>query len=189
MIHCIGNSHTHIFRELGVNIFHIGPVTATGIAQHRHIILNTLEKINKEDDKIIFVFGEIDFRKHLPVEIFKKNKNFEETIQFSADEYLRNILYFKNLGYNISIWASAPTLPKLETEDSAYYGTMLQRNSITNYFNKYLEELCKKNDIIFLSIWHKVVLENGETNMEYLDIYSHFNTKTHPFIIEELKKL
>lgn len=68
------------------------------------------------------------------------------------------------------------------------YGSCLERNTVTEKFNDYLEELCNKNSIGFISIFKKMVDSNKITNPYYLDNWQgshmHLSQTSMPLIIE-----
>lgn len=213
MIHCIGDSHVSVFtgkdgmpfvwnRNQRSNdtteyfrTYRIGPATATGLYSKISIIDNIIEyaPINKEKDKILFCFGEVDIRAHITKEYLLKNKEINSLIKDSIDEYFKVILYYKNLGYDMMVWGPIASW----SDDKAYttgpsFGTCLERNDVTRSFNTYLEALCIENNIIFISIFDEMLLENGNTNPIYLDewhgCHIHLVQTAFSLIIEKFKE-
>lgn len=216
MIHCIGDSHAAIFSGCKEMIdiwsphartknesnffkaYRIGPSTATGLATKIPFIngILTFSPVDKINDKVMFCFGEIDIRAHIMKEHLEKNKDLDELIRNSIDEYFKTVLFYKKLGYNMMIWGPIASW----NESKPYtgpgwptYGTNLQRNHVTRLFNEYLERKCKDNDIPFITIFYDMLMEDGKTNPIFLDDWDechiHLIPSSFDFVVKKFKNM
>jgi len=205
MIKVIGDSHVSIFQgKDGIvdlyspllrnqiknppfEIYRLGAPTATGISNWRRNIDDVLMFCNKSD-KILFSFGEIDCRAHLPKEIHLKGKDFKLTIEFSVNEYFKTILHYKQVkGWNVCVLGPSPS-HFVDGNFDVTYGTNIQRNIITSGFNKFLEEKCNMYSVPFVCLFDEILTQDGRTNPKYMDGWVHLNKLALPLLIEELKK-
>jgi hypothetical protein len=213
MIHCIGDSHISVFtgydemppiwnhlsrsndRTDYFRSYRIGPATATGLGSKISIIDDIIIRgpVDKEKDIILFCFGEVDIRAHLSREYLEKNKDIDELIKFSVDEYMRIVLLYKSRGYNVMIWSPIASF----SDDKPYttgpfFGSCSERNFVTRKFNNYLETLCKENNIEFISIFEDMLLDGEKTNPIYLDNWDgchiHLIQTSFPLIVKKFKE-
>jgi|694.fasta_scaffold115020_3 hypothetical protein len=209
MIHCIGDSHSAVFsgkeemqpiwpqrsddKTEYFKSYRIGPATAYQLETKSPIIndiINTVVDIN--NDYVLFCFGEVDIRAHLIKQMETQNKPMELIVHECVDRYFNVLLKYKNMGVKVLVWG-----PIASWHDSKRYtggpsfGTMIERNNTTKEFNRYLEELCVKNDITFISIFDKMTDENNITIPEYLDNWEgshiHLSQTAMPLIINSFK--
>lgn len=187
MIYVIGDSHVSIFTgtneiipvmELicsqNYSCCRVGPATAYAIYYYRKQITEIITNYVKEEDKVLFSFGEVDIRAHIAKEYLKDKTKLGHTIKDVVDEYFKTILFYKSYGIDIGIWAPIASHrdPMIDTEPT--YGTNYERNLITKTFNYYLESCCKIHKIPFFSIFDYMLMEDGTTNSLYLNDY-HLN--------------
>lgn len=212
MIHCIGDSHVSVFsgqdemppiwntnfrsRDITpyFKTYRIGPATAYQSYSKIPIIENIIiqSPINKETDSILFCFGEVDIRAHLILQSYTQDKTIETLVKECVDRYIQTILYFKNNGFNVLVWGPIASCSDIKPYTTGpCYGTELERNDTTRLFNNYLEELCNKNEITFLSIFKKMLFEDGKTNPLYLDNWDgchiHLIMTAYDLIMNEFK--
>jgi hypothetical protein len=204
MIHCIGDSHASIFsgneemQEIwpkrsndklkNFKSYRIGPATAYQLDSKKYIINEIIEHINKEIDYVLFCFGEVDIRAHLKKQIDLQKKDLKTIVKECVDKYFDVILYYKNQKINIMVWGPIASWDIQKPYDGPSYGTCLERNEIAREFNEYLKSLCLKNDIEFISIFNKMILSDGRTDVNYLDSSGiHLNENSIPIILETFK--
>jgi hypothetical protein len=210
MIHCIGDSHSAVFsgkeemqpiwpersddRTDFFRSYRIGPATAYQLENKIPIIneiINTI--VDGENDSILFCFGEVDIRAHLIKQSELQNKPILEIVKECVDRYFQVLMYYKSYGYSVMAWG-----PIASWHDSKKYtggpsfGTCLERNTATKQFNEYLEELCNKESIGFVTIFHNMVDENNITIPEYLDNWEgshmHLSQTSMPLILQAFKE-
>jgi len=211
MIHCIGDSHAAVFSGEEVmqpiwsagqrsndqtpyfRSYRIGAATAYQLSNKISTIINIIETspINKETDKILFCFGEVDIRAHLLEQSSIQNKNIESIVKECVNRYFDVINYFKDLGYSVMVWGPIASWNQPKIYGGPSFGTNLERNNATKIFNEYLESLCKNEDIEFLTIFYDMLLDNGETNPDSLDDWDgahiHLSQRMFPKVIEKFK--
>lgn len=214
--HCIGDSHASIFSGNGgvqpqwpslandtlkyFRSYRIGPATAYNSITKKHIIDSiVVNKVNKDEDRIIFCFGEVDCRVHV-----KRFMNFNKAdMRTVVDEiigrYMTVVKLYKDNGYDVGVWGPIASYPDdniekvhldfmLNYEKVKDFGTTKERNEIAKYFNDKLKEVCEENDIHFMTIFYDMVDDNLLTDKKYLDYAIHLNDKSVPLIINEFEK-
>lgn len=196
MIHCIGNSHVWLFNGesdenfpptkqilSGFRTHHLGPIIAYNFMDH-HLpkVLEILKNIPKTDS-VMLIVGEVDCRWHLPFQAHQQNKSNEEIVKECLDRFFPALLMIKNLGYKVYGWGTHPTTthdhmdPPGDGVTGPVFGNVENRNQICLLWNTYLKELCEKNDMEYISIYHHLVDENNITKMEYFRDYCHLSNK------------
>lgn len=197
MIHCIGDSHASFFsgkNEMqpiypeysdGQNkyfkSYRIGPATAYNLVSKigiiNHIIINNYNSNN--NDYIMFIFGEVDCRLHLGI-----HNNIEECVE----RYFNVIKFYNDNNYNVLIYGVVASCPDYKTHESTpYFGTCLERNERTIKFNNLLKLKAYECGIKFISIFDEMLLEDGNTNGDFLHDHIHISQYAMPFVIEKLK--
>jgi hypothetical protein len=187
MIHCIGDSHSAVFsgkeemqpiwpqRSDDITPFfksyRIGPATAYQLENKISIINEIIySNVNIETDYVLFCFGEVDIRAHLIKQMKLQNKTMYEIVKECVDKYFNVLLKYKELGVKVIVWGPiASWHESKEYTGGPSFGSCLERNLVTEEFNRYLEEQCNQNQIKFVTIFHKMIDENKITKSEYLD--------------------
>ena len=117
MIYTFGNSHSHVFTNSLPSTFGVGeknndfftsvslgPTIAYNFYDHHYGNLlkfaNELE-INKTNDYIMLIVGEVDCRVHLPKQIELQDKPMVEVIRECADRFFRTYLDLKEKGFKV----------------------------------------------------------------------------------------
>jgi hypothetical protein len=210
MIHCIGDSHSAVFsgkEEMQpiwpipsndispyFRSYRIGAATAYQLANKIPIIDSIINsRVNKDVDKVLFCFGEVDIRAHLKKQMEVKNEPITSIVRECVDRYFDVIQHYKNMGIDMLVWG-----PIASWHDSKKYtggpsfGTNIERNNITKEFNDYLKELCSKNNIGFVSIFYDMVNSNNETIPTFLDDWDgshiHLSQRSMPLIIKRFEE-
>lgn len=210
MIHCIGDSHSAVFsgkeemqpiwpqrsddRTPFFKSYRIGPATAYQLETKIPVIDEIIHlNVNVDTDYVLFCFGEVDVRAHLIKQMELQNKTVYEIVKECVDRYFKVLLRYKEAGIKVIAWG-----PIASWHESKKYiggpsfGTCLERNIVTEEFNNYLEEVCTKNDIGFVSIFYKMIDENKITKPEYLDNWEgshmHLSQTSMPLILESFSE-
>ena len=191
VIHCIGNSHVNIFKGGDVIIsgvdtiplfktHYIGPIIAYNFYDHHYpaALEYILENVNKDNDYIMFIVGEVDCRWHIPKQAENQNKPPFEIVDECIKRYFKSLVDLKNQGYKLIGWGGHPSTTAGHDDDvnKPVYGDCLTRNAITKYWSKSLEEKCHKYDIPFTSIIDDLIDDDGLTKMEYFLDYCHLKS-------------
>ena len=93
-------------------------------------------------------------------------------------------------GIRLLVW-NVPASSREDVESGEYstYGSCVQRNETTRLFDRMLEEECRKRQIVFVSIFDKLVDEEGLTKTWYYADPVHLSQRAMPLIFEELRRL
>ncbi len=211
MIHCIGDSHSAVFsgkEEMQpiwpqrsddklefFRSYRIGPATAYQLENKIPILNNVIDSVvDKVNDKVLFCFGEVDIRAHLIRQMSLLNIGISEVVAQCVDRYFNVIKYYKDRGYNMMVWGPiASWHESREYTGGPSFGSCLDRNNVTKEFNRYLKQLCDVNQVVFVSIFDKMVDENNITIPAYLDdwdgCHMHLSQRSMPLILESFKEL
>lgn len=210
MIHCIGDSHASVFcgkeemqpiwpirsddRTPYFNTYRIGPATAYQLENKIPIIDEIFNKmVDKDEDYIMFCFGEVDIRAHLLKQVELQKRPYQDIVKECVDRYFKVLLHYKHLGFRIIAWGPIASWHESKPYTGGpSFGTCQERNAVTKEFNRYLEELCNNNSIGFVTIFHKMCDENLNTNPYYLDNWEgshmHLSQTAMPLILESFKE-
>jgi hypothetical protein len=204
IIHLIGNSHTHTFSANPSHIesinpasgklrcYHIGPVIAYNFYEHYLPIIKTeyLAKIDKDNDYICFIIGEVDCRIHLPQQADIQNRTDEDIVAECVSRFSR--VYEALEGYKFIVFGTHPTTTEphsMDRRERPIYSSMERRNNICVLWNRYMKELADNNGFPFISIYDYLVDENNCTKMEYFFDYCHLKAdRVWPLVYAEFKK-
>ena len=191
-IHTIGDSHSNFGNINLPEIIHhwiFGILCYSfGIGKLNRVNIKNYHDI-RDDDVVIFCFGEIDCRCHIKKFITKENdytKIIDNLINNYVDAVKVNINQYSNLTtclYNVI----PPTREYCLQSQDIYpiIGTDEERKSYHLYFNKKLKEACAINNFIFFDIYDKYTDEYGFLKEEYKDNSVHINDGI--FICEFMK--
>jgi hypothetical protein len=219
--HCIGDSHASFFSG-SVNkdnfmvqpqwpsksndviplfrSYRIGPSTAYNLMYKKYILDDIISKsVNKEKDRVVFCFGEVDCRVHVRRFMDINNVIMEVVVNQIVERYMEVINFYKNNGYDVAVWGPIASFPdehidKVNLDFMITYekvkdlGNTKERNLITKFFNERLKEECEKNDIDFVTIFYDMVNENLLTNKTYVDKAIHLNRNSIPLMINQFEK-
>jgi hypothetical protein len=181
-IFCVGNSHVNIFKGIDevfgndeLDLFttiYIGPTIAYNFYEHHYPqVLEQLaySKINKDEDYVMLIVGEVDCRWHLPKQAEIQKANVKVLVEECIDRYFRCYLDLIDKGYKVIIWGGHPSTTSGHCEDLSQpvYGKCQYRNKNTRFWNDYMEKLSKENNIPFISIIKYLIDKNNLTKMEY----------------------
>jgi len=205
-IYCIGDSHTSIFSgEDGIinssnwsihdkfNIYIKGPDLAYTMLDKLDEINNIL-KIVPLESYVLLCFGEIDCRAQFIKQSKKIEKNVEDIIIECAERYIEFAKNVQKNGYKIILWGVTPCIvnqphwyyyeKNLNVFDCPY-GSYEERMYCKKLFNNILKEKTKKNNMLYLSIWNKIVSKKNTKKEYFLDDIHLDSKKVLPFIIDE----
>jgi lysophospholipase L1-like esterase len=141
----------------------------------------------KTTDYIFLCFGEIDIRNHIGFQSEKNKITISECIKICVDRYMETVLYLKNKGWKIGIYASPPS--SVGNRSHIDYSDVVTRNKMTIEFNEYLKMHCQKSDIIFKDISKKLMLPDGTTDQKFIMDDIHLSQQAMPIILQEFADL
>ena len=209
MIICLGDSHSSVFSQeekiisqwpkKDFKIFsnfkpiRIGPATAYNLEKKVKLLNKILNKtFYFNGDYVLFCFGEVDIRAHLIKQSKLQNLDLEYLIKECVDRYVAAIKKVRPIRpIKKAIFAPIASWSNDKPYDGPSFGTNLERNNVTKTFNNYLNQMCKKNDIIFISIFEDMLNDDGTTNSKYLDDFGtgiHLSQQSMPLILKKLKR-
>lgn len=201
MIYVIGDSHVSVFSgakkivpfyDPRLNRWdetpyfttcRIGPIIAYNVFNKINMFQSILDRLNKTNDIILFNYGEIDCRVHLPKRASDRGEDINFTIQDCVNRYAD--LLNRLSEWKIFFTGVHPTTWLESSKDMPIFGSEIHRNTITKIFNDKLQ--LKTNRVI--SIFDKLINEDMTTKREYYMDHLHLDgSKTIGLIIEEFKK-
>lgn len=176
-IHTFGDSHgSNIFSGWkdceGIKCNHLGPMLCYTFGNKRGRFNIDKYKV-RDNDTIIFCFGEIDCRCHIWKHI-NESRTYENIIDNIIEKYVESIkrCVIKKLK-NVCIYNVVPPVEKSRfLNENKYYpllGSDEDRKNYTLYFNSCIERVCNENGWIFFDVYNKYVDERGFLKMELSD--------------------
>ena len=188
----VGDSHCYAGWEnislLNINIksLHLGPKLMYSFGNSKMKVINNSN--SKNIDVIIFCFGEIDIRCHVP----KYKDEYEKVIENLVENYIDTIKFnVKDLSnIKVCIYNIPPPSKSFEVKNKKFpfVGTDQERKIYALTINEKLRELCKKNNFIFIDIYSFYCNDEGFLNKQVRDGSVHIK-ETKPlinFILENL---
>ena len=153
----------------------IGPVLCYSFGREKLKRCDIRDFNVKDNDTLIFCFGEIDCRCHVHKHITPE-RSYQMIINDMMDDYVEAIklnitesgLTFKN----ICIYNVVPTVIKRITNENPGYpflGTDEERKAYVSYFNECIKQKCEENEWIFFNVFDHYADENGFLNKSLSD--------------------
>lgn len=139
------------------------------------------------DDYIFLCFGEIDIRNHIGFNSEKNGNSISESIKICVDRYVKTILYFKNKGLNVGVYASPCS--SIGNQAPIDYGDVFLRNKMTLEFNEYLKSECKKINVPVKDISNLMILPDGSTDQKFIMDDIHLSQEAMPLLINEFSDI
>jgi hypothetical protein len=171
-IHTFGDSHASDSHSgwkdcNNITTHHIGPILCYSFGKEKLNICDISKFGVKNDDSVIFCFGEIDCRCH----IYKHITNVK-SYEMIIDEIIYNYIDSIKINIdkcnvklkNICIYNVVPPVQKHNTGENKsypYLGSDEERKQYVLYFNKCLKEKCDENNWIFFDIYNSYIDNNG----------------------------
>jgi len=136
-----------------------------------------------ESDYVFLCFGEIDIRNHIGFHIGKKYNTLSEGIKVCVDRYIETVVYIKNKGINVGVYA--PPASSVGNQTPIDYGDVVLRNKMTVEFNEYLKYKCDEVGIPLKDISKLMMLPDGTTNQKYIMDDIHLSQESMPLLLNE----
>ena len=159
------------------------PITCSSFGFEKLNVLNILNYGVKDNDIVVFQFGETDMRYIFMHNSASHNHFSESTFQELMDKILDN--------YFIAIKQNVDQLKNLLVIVSCHYPISLVspppsefRRTLHRYFNTKIKEKCKEYNYVALDTYYKYADENENLNAKYSD--GHVHIKNPIFVKEEL---
>lgn len=169
----ISDSHgEHIFSNNTMfDVKHIGPRTAFKLNVHNDMVMGALE--GAKDRKILFIFGEIDCRRHIILKSIKNNITTDDLIYSTSFAYINYVSDLKSIGYDISIFNVVP--PGEYTTGCC--GSLYDRKVVTEKMNLCLNKMCGDSNLLFVDIYRYLINDSGFRRCELVSDEAHLNSK------------
>lgn len=203
-IFVIGNSHVHMFDFSDMFVTVAGSIPNAGATAHNlnkknstsqsnRMLFDLANKIDKKNDSIILVYGEVDCRVHIYYQFKKNNEKYTitELINNTINNYGSVMQELKNMGIKFYVCGIPPvdwevnhniiSLYKWQTTPEIHY-------NIYKEFNDKLGSFCQKMGYKYLDIYSKTIDNNGFRKKEYDEDSIHLNKNALPFIVDMLKE-
>jgi len=205
IINCIGDSHVSIFNgsdtpSESVNgicavdripyfrTHRVGPYLAWSVGNEKHeghiSTLNTSLEFIRENSYILFCFGAIDCRLHLPVQSEKTGRSLEEVTVECVNKYFNGFILkiFNEYNHKKIICMGPPS-------SAAGKGTDEQRNFCSKVFNEHLRKLCTDNNITFWTIYDDLLNEGWSVKKHLYYDGVHNKSYCLNFLEKDMEKL
>jgi len=208
MIYCIGNSHVNTFSNSKPLCFSfhnkhfvghsIGPIIAYNFRKnHLSKVLNYLKStsIQKKNDFVTLVVGEVDCRLHLPRQADLQKRKDKDMAEECTQRLMECYDELRDKGFRVLVCGTHPTTTYTEKDiDNVVvgpiYGDVERRNQICLYWNESLKTMSEERNIPFISIYKYLVDANNITKMEFYQDYCHLKSdRVFEFILRELESL
>ena len=156
----------------------------------REKLLYLLDHILPSGSKVLFCFGEIDCRAHLLKQAEIRGRPIQEITRECVDRYFSVIKETKERGFDVLVFNVIPSgiIDNANNLEFPFYGTKLERNRVSKYFNEYLKQKLNKFNITFIDFFDKLVSENYKTKTSYYLDGVHLSQKAMPYFLNELFK-
>jgi len=174
-IHTFGDSHSNFGWDNSILKHYVNSILCYSFGKEPLKRCDIRKYGLKNDDIIIFCFGEIDCRCHIHKHITSENsyKNIIDDIIKNYIAGIKLVTDVSNLRFKyICIYNVLPPITKANTPGSAQYpylGTDEERKQYVLYFNECLKEKCKDNNWVYFDVYDDYKDVNGFLNKELSD--------------------
>lgn len=166
-VHTVGDSHSD--RGWGSDIVkhHIGPKLCHTFGKQQLKLVDLRTYGMKNDDSIIFCFGEIDCRCHVHKYITSE-KSYKEIIESLVQEYIKAIeIAVLTSGLtlkNVCVFNVVPPVQRYNTSENPeypYLGSDEERKAYVLHFNSLLKSHCENKQFVFFDVYDHYCDSNG----------------------------
>ena len=142
-----------------------------------------------KNQPVLCAFGEIDCRVHVLRQAEKRGGDFRPVVDEIASCYLEFLKYLAR-EHQVYVWGAVPSQSDTNKIDVNFprYGTEIQRNLATEYFNGTMKNICNEHGFKFVSIFSSLIDSNYRTKREYIADGCHLSQKAWEFAIPEFMK-
>jgi hypothetical protein len=171
----------------------LGPITMHRVGRDGLQFLNVKNFNVQENDIVVFVFGEIDVRCHIGKQRDIKKRKLKEIIDILATKYIETIKENQKQFDELTcvICCIIPPIDGLGRNNPEYpfYGELSDRITIARCLNKKLQELCIKNNLLFLDFYDLYADFQGSLNVLFADPIIHIDSIYNRAIKQKLIEL
>jgi hypothetical protein len=196
-IHIIGDSHSMSFKSGSFIIHHLGPATAFNLNKNsssthsKKKLVKILKSLDKTNEKIILIFGEIDCRIHIYNTFMKNEKKIplNKIIARTIKNYEEVLDFINSKNINFYVCSIPPAGTQGNCFNYPFYADKPTRAKIHRHFNNLLEERCRTKGYKYINLYKKVSNRNGFAIKKYMADEIHLNEYAVQFLKEDLKRL
>jgi hypothetical protein len=122
--------------------------------EYQHMRYPTSDEV-RQNDIVIFVFGEIDIRNHYAKQI-EKGRNPKEVLEGLVNTYIETVLQNREKIANVKFGVQSINPPvdeknlKESIKEYPIQGTIEQRIEATQQINALLKQRCQENNLLFI---------------------------------------
>lgn len=162
--------------DLPITAIHVGP----GLAYNAMRYGTTVRFLEKTEYllgvlalncQIMVTLGEVDLRAHVFRQVSIQNRDWRTIIDDITENYISFLKFIKERGFNAGCWGPIASQSDLVPPDqkSKYprTGSEKERNKATEYFNQRMNELCRNEDIMYITLFDELIDEEYRTKTEY----------------------
>ncbi|MBM3166980.1 MAG: hypothetical protein FJZ94_06010 [Chloroflexi bacterium] len=195
IVHVIGDSHAmpFVFKTPFI-IHHISQATAYNLnkedsfSRSKQHLDSFLQRINRQRDVLLLVFGEIDARVHIYRQYYKKNKSvsIERIVQATVEKYGETIKKLHDRGFAVCVHGIPPAARKNYTSSLPFTGSAQERSQISSIFNRQLRDFCHDNAVPYIDVQTVSADDEGFISDTYAADDVHLGSKIVPFVREKI---
>jgi len=200
LIYCFGDSHTFLLSEQpGFKVVGGGAHLAHSFRYEDHPVKVDIERILleiPEQSNLMFMYGEIDCRMHIPKQFHTKVRTMEEAALGSVEGYVAALIGYAHRGHSVLLWGPHVMSKKwyLKGVDAdpetrcGVTGTWKEIQRATMLFNRYAKEKCEGTPVKFATFYDLMVKRQIYSDTRWYQDYNHLNRECLPMIYKVMKE-
>lgn len=174
-------------KNIRCKIHYLGAITMHRVGRDKLNFLDWRKYDIKNNDIVIYVFGEIDIRCHIGKQRDLLKRDLTEVMDTLMYKYMESILENKKNFPHTKIIVFTPPPPGNSYNPSfPKYGAIEDRIHITNYFCKLLKQRCYDNQIYCFDLYDLLKDPSGRISFMYTVDDCHINHKLNYMVKEKL---
>ena len=177
--------------KLPCSIHWLGPVTMFRVGRDNINLINLKTMKAKENDIVVFLFGEIDIRCHIEKQSNLQKRSSDIIIDEMVEKYISCIVDNKKQFNTLHciVGTIVPPTDRAYSEKFPFYGSLETRIALTKKLNTKLHEHCAKHDLPILDLYTDYSTSKGDLKAELADRSVHIDSKHNFAIKKNLLKL
>jgi hypothetical protein len=169
----------------------IGPRTMHRVGRDGLSFLNVKDLSVKEDDYVVFVFGEIDARCHIGKQSHQQQRPYQDIIRELVNNYIATIVRNKEQYAHLTcvIFGVIPPTDQSFNPDYPTYGSLPERIAITQCLNAELGKACLERGLLFFNVYDACSTPLGDFDKKLSDNIVHIAIAHNEFVRQQLVEL
>ena len=197
-IYVIGDSHVGLFLRQRPFVVHwLGPVTAHNLKQEQSTLkanarlMRIIDKIVREGDTIIMVFGEIDCRIHIYHQYLEHCSEvpMRDFIAATVANYAVVLDQLAARGIEFYVYSVMPAAREGNIYGVPNYPPPEARCAINRGFNESLRSMCEDHGYRFIDVYSRIVDREGFIRDEFTQDGVHASPEVIRFVRDELERV